>query len=363
LRAWAVQLLSFALMRGEPQRVAPFAQEMLALFEPAQAQLPSPALVLAATGQHEAAARLLKARKHEFEYFPALILAAETCLLLEDRELGATLYARLVALAPSHPMFWGPVGASAFGPTSRLLGDLALLTGRAAEAVQHYAGAIEFCERITARPFVALAVQRQERARALLQRARSPAGPLVSAPAPRAPLGLCREGDVWRIENGAGRCFRLKHSKGLSYLEALIEQPGRQVHVLELAGVEHAAGDAGPMLDARAKAEYRERLGELGEELREAERFGDPGRRERAQRELDALAEQLARAVGNGGKDRRVASDIERARINVQRRLKDTLERIGAHDPALARSLTASLQTGTYCCFEPARAARQRASA
>jgi tetratricopeptide (TPR) repeat protein len=363
LRAWAVQRMSFALMRGEPQAMAPFAPEMLVLFEPGQAQLPSPALVLAATGQHEPAARRLKARKHEFEYFPALVLATETCLLLGDRELGATLYARLAAVASSHPMFWGPVGASAFGPTSRLLGDLALLTGRAAEALQHYADAIELCERIGARPFIALAAQGQERARALLQRSTPPAGAPVSAQALRAPLGLHREGDVWSIESSAGRCFRLKHSKGLSYLQSLMEQPGRQVHVLELAGVEHAAGDAGPVLDARAKAEYRERLGELSEELREAERFGDPGRRERAQRELDALAEQLASAVGYGGKDRLVASDIERARINVQRRLKDTLERIGAHDPALARYLSAAVQTGTYCCFDPARAASDRASA
>jgi len=113
-------------------------------------------------------------------------------------------------------------------------------------------------------------------------------------------------------------------------------------------------------LDARAKAEYRERLDDLHEQLREAEQFGDPGRRQRAQEELDALAEQLARAVGAGGKDRLIASDIERARINVQRRLRDTLERIGAHDAELARYLAAALQTGTYCCFDPARAASAR---
>jgi non-specific serine/threonine protein kinase len=255
-------------------------------------------------------------------------------------------------------MFWGPVGASAYGPTTRILGDLALLTGRAEQAVQHYTEAIEFCERLAAPPFVALARQGLARARARLA-APAPSVPNVPAASPSpAPgqLGLRREGDIWSIQSGSGRSFRLKHSKGLAYLQCLIEQPGRQVHVLELAGVEHAAGDAGPVLDARAKAEYRERLDELSEALREADRFGDPARRERAQRELDALAEQLARAVGFGGKDRLVSSDIERARINVQRRLKDTLERIGAHEPALARYLTAAVQTGTYCCFDPARA-------
>jgi len=132
--------------------------------------------------------------------------------------------------------------------------------------------------------------------------------------------------------------------------------------VLELAGVEHAAGDAGPVLDARAKAEYRERIDQLSEELREADRFDDLGRREKARAELDALAEQLARAVGRGGKDRRAASDIERARVNVQRRLKDVVERIAAQDRALGRHLAQALQTGTYCCYEPARAMSSRAA-
>ena len=57
-----------------------------------------------------------------------------------------------------------------------------------------------------------------------------------------------------------------------------------------------AATDAGPVLDAAAKAAYRARMVELREELDEAEAFADPGRAERARAELDALTDELSGA-------------------------------------------------------------------
>ncbi|HEX6244217.1 MAG TPA: hypothetical protein VFZ61_25045, partial [Polyangiales bacterium] len=65
------------------------------------------------------------------------------------------------------------------------------------------------------------------------------------------------------------------------------------------------------------------------------------------------LGEELARAVGLGGRDRRAASDVERVRINVQRRLKDAIERIGAAEPSLGRYLAAAVKTGTSCVYQP----------
>ena len=108
------------------------------------------------------------------------------------------------------------------------------------------------------------------------------------------------------------------------------------------------------MLDPRAKAEYRRRL----DDLRRPAGRGGALRRPHAgaaatRQEIDALAEQLAGAVGLGGRDRRAASDVERTRINVQRRLKDAIDRIAAADPALGRYLAAAVKTGTYCVLQP----------
>jgi hypothetical protein len=44
---------------------------------------------------------------------------------------------------------------------------------------------------------------------------------------------------------------------------------------------------------------------------------------------------------------------VERMRINVQRRLKDALERIAELSPELGRYLEACVKTGTYCSFTP----------
>ncbi len=53
------------------------------------------------------------------------------------------------------------------------------------------------------------------------------------------------------------------------------------------------------------------------------------------------------------GLDRQLDSSAERARINVQRRLKDAIASIGECDAELGRYLTATVKTGTYCCYSP----------
>ena len=166
-------------------------------------------------------------------------------------------------------------------------------------------------------------------------------------------LTLAREGEIWTVGSGPAPHVRVKHTKGMTYLQCLLERPGREVHVLELVGSPVRAGDAGPALDSEAKAAYRDRLALLRDQQREAEQWGDPARAARAAGEIDALGEELARAVGLGGRDRRAASDVERMRINVQRRLRDAIERIAAVDPALGRYLTATVKTGTTCVYQP----------
>ena len=61
----------------------------------------------------------------------------------------------------------------------------------------------------------------------------------------------------------------------------------------------------------------------------------------------------MSRAVGLGGKARLAGSTTERARVNVQRRLKDALERVAEASPELGAWLSRSVRTGTYCAFCP----------
>jgi len=112
-------------------------------------------------------------------------------------------------------------------------------------------------------------------------------------------------------------------------------------------------GNAGEMLDAQAKAEYKLRTAELREQLEEARELNQLERIDQLEEEIEAVGRELSRAVGLGGHDRRAASSSERARINVTRAIKVALERIAEHNPALATLLTSGIRTGTFCTYTP----------
>jgi hypothetical protein len=281
---------------------------------------------------------------------PGILVSAQAAVLVESTELAEAYYAPLAEVAPFGRFFWGPAGIFPFGPVSRVLGELALLRGDEDRAREHFDAAIVECREMGTVPFLAIC----EKARAKVGGKRAPAPIIASAPAPGGvSLALSREGDVWAVSAGTGAPFRVKHAKGMEYLDHLLHSPGREVYVLVLAGTDEAPEDAGAVLDDRAKQAYRRRVEDLEDQLAEAERLGDGGRASRAREELEAVAEQLASAVGLGGRDRKAASNVERARVNVQRRLKDAIRRIADHDAALGRYLDATVRTGTYCVYKP----------
>ena len=120
------------------------------------------------------------------------------------------------------------------------------------------------------------------------------------------------------------------------------------------AGLSHTGpGDAGEMLDARAKDAYRRRLAEIEDDIEQARAFGDTERAAQADAERDFLVRELSRAVGLGGRDRRAASTSERARVSVTRAVRQAIARIGEHHPELGEHLDRTIRTGTYCAYVP----------
>src|SRR5262249_41439953 len=191
-----------------------------------------------------------------------------------------------------------------------------------------------------------------------------PAAPPVSAPASPGPVhaAIRCEGDYWTVAYGEV-VARAKSLKGLHYLTYLLRSPGQEIHVLDLIG--QRAGGAGnhrreepadgplPLLDAAAKAAYRRRLGDLRAALAEAGRCHDPGRAEPGRPGIEALTQQLAGAMGLGGRDRPAGSAAERARSTVTQRLRAVLQRIAVQHPGLADHLTARVRTGMFCAYQP----------
>jgi hypothetical protein len=178
-----------------------------------------------------------------------------------------------------------------------------------------------------------------------------------------------REGDYWSVIFD-GQTVRVRDLKGMRYLARLLADPGREYHVLDLVAAEtgsgaqvdssqaanlprSAFGDAGAILDARAKDAYRRRLAEIEDDIDQARALGDAERAAQADAERDFLVRELARAFGLGGRDRRAASASERARASVTRAIRQAMARIGEHHPQLGEHLRRTIRTGTYCGYHP----------
>jgi tetratricopeptide (TPR) repeat protein len=194
-------------------------------------------------------------------------------------------------------------------------------------------------------------------------------------PAMTAQVGVTKgrftlNGEFWNVGFGAN-AFQLKAVLGLTSIAYLLRHPGTEFHVTDLidlaegraversrsaaseAATARSLGDAGEVLDAQAKGEYRRRLAELREDLEEAQELNDLGRVERAREEIEALSDQLVEGIGLGGRHRRAASHVERARVSVTKRIAIALKKINEHAPALAAYLRACIKTGTLCGYDP----------
>ena len=329
------------------------------------------------------------------DWLMGICLVADVAVRLKDTERAATLYALIEPYADrngfGHPQF-------CTGSLARSLGLLAGALGRVEDAEQHFEEAIAVNERMGARPWAAhsrhdlarLLTDRdgpgdRERAAVLVAEAHRTAEELgmvalitrlerlgvdefspdrvLEGGGPRAVFR--REGEYWSIIY-EGQSIRVRDAKGLRYLAVLLARPGREHHVLDLIGMDAGPtahppteletdgwDDAGAILDPQAKRAYRQRLEDLRGDLAEAQEWNDTDRAERARSEIEALTRALAEAVGLGGRDRRAASSVERARLDVTRAVRSAMARIVENNPELGQHLEVTIKTGIYCAYTP----------
>ena len=366
------------------------------------------AVASAEAGDAEGAGRVVAACVHELlegsseGRIAGAALVAEVSWLLVDRRWAPAAYDVLERWSGHHVVI-GP-GTASLGSSDRYLGQLAALADRYEDGERHFEAARAQHRRLGAPGWLAHGevdharmLLRQggpapsRRARQLLEdaqgrfrslgmfvherRAATLAGGSGDGPSAGTGEAAFRlEGEYWVLEFGSG-VVRLPESKGLRYLARLIANPGHEIHALDLvAGVggggrttsraAHAdgldstgGGDAGAMLDATAKAAYKERVSELREAIDEAGAHNDVGRLERAQAEMDFLLAELSAAVGLGGRDRKAASDAERARQSVTRAIKSAVSRVTESHPSLGEHLRTTVRTGIYASYSPDPAA------
>ncbi len=370
------QTLELVRARGEPESLAATAEEAVRWW----VGVPTHAYAVAA-GFSARAGDLVAARRcldvvveldewrEDRSYLWGVFVGqlATAAVALDDRRLAEAALAELAPVADACTVNGAAV--CFMGANAHWAGVLCAALDRPDDANDHLARALAIHERLDARAWVAetslelAMLLGPDRGRAHFQRARALADELGltgvsarlddAARVVHADAALVRHGALWELRYH-GQLVHLPDAKGLHDLAVLIARPGVDVHVLELTAGQRKATVGAAVLDDRAKREYRKRLADLDTELDKAEAHHDPARRDQIAVERDALLDEMRRATGLGGRDRRLGgSDAERARKAVAARLRDTIGRISEAIPELGAHLDRSVTTGTYCQYRP----------
>lgn len=294
--------------------------------------------------------------------YPSRCLEASAALAGARASLVAGDLGSAIHQAKAASAAWADIGAPFEAAAARMvLGEARHLSGDAEGAHMEWRAARAGFDSFGA-------VLKAEHAQRLI--AESPPSP-PATPARSAATATFRcDGDTRTI--GFGEVTVLMHDlKGLRYIERLLADPGREIHVLDLVAVERGSlptghvvdhhqealtdgVDAGlPIIDDAARDAYRRRLAEVDDDIEEATRMNDLGRVALAQRDREYLIAELTSSVGLGGRARSVGGSAERARTSVTRALRYALGRMAKHHPALAAHLEQSVHTGTYCVYKP----------
>jgi hypothetical protein len=289
-----------------------------------------------------------------------------------DTSAAAQIYEALTPYQGRLVVWGGAV--SVWGPVSHYLGLLAAALGRIRDAVGYFESAIDTEREIGAMPYLAHSLcgladavaarddpgdaplSREHRRHAREMAERLGMTLLLERLAPPSDVWtLARDGEDWLLQAGDEHA-RLRDNRGLHHLRALLAAPGKEIRALDLAagGSGLPGSEMGPTLDAAARSAYRARIAELTDRLESADRAGDQLAAERAETERQALLGELRRAAALGGRDRAVAPEAERARVNVTRTLRTALDRMAPVAPLAAAHLRASVRTGGSCRYAPA---------
>lgn len=350
------------------------------------------AIVALRAGDRDTARRELAAMHPEWHHGRAinhLATLAEVVAEVGTADERHRMYELLAPFADCYAA-WGLFGLSCGPPVASLLGHLAAAGGDVERAAAHFDSAYAMTTRIGAivgrawtgywHARMLAATEDAQAARVLattiadattagmtglVDRCRSVAAPrepatqtIAPTPPAAAPLAftIVEQAGTWVLTRGDRRVLA-PNLRGMAMLARLVDNPHVEVHSLELVSgsAQHDwdTGDAGELLDDRARTAYRNRLAELADRIEDAESRGDADAALAATDEQERLLQELSRAVGKGGKVRRAGVAGERARITAQRRLRDAVRKIAELDADLGAHLTAAVRTGTFCAYRP----------
>lgn len=157
-----------------------------------------------------------------------------------------------------------------------------------------------------------------------------------------------RDGAMWQL-TFEGPTQHIPHTRasGLAYIHQLLQRPYGEVGVIELEELVsgdvrvRAASDAGEMADDEGRQAMRDRYREVGG------KWGD----DEDGSEASAIKTHLDAVEGLGGRPRKSADQVERARVRISNLITNAIQKI--ENPKLAVHLENSLRRGRSMRYAP----------
>ena len=200
------------------------------------------------------------------------------------------------------------------------------------------------------------------------------------------------KGEYWMVTY-QGDTTNVKDSTGMRYIAHLLDNPDKKLHVLDLIKLvkkpvtgesdfsRYQIGDVKRkkrenaddktiqgdffdisyrmeepgenLVDNKSISQLKERLEDITEELKDAEKFHDIGRINDLKEEQAQILNYLNSSLGLYGKSRKAVRDHDRARISIQKAISKSLQNLSKMNLSLEIYLRNRINTGTFCSYNP----------
>jgi TolB-like protein/Tfp pilus assembly protein PilF len=147
----------------------------------------------------------------------------------------------------------------------------------------------------------------------------------------------------------------INDAKGFHDLHKLLSEPNRELNCLDLMGAVVDEQHGAELIDDTAKRSYRKRVTELQAAMEEADAQNNTVELDSLRSEYETLLAHLSASMGLSGRSRASGATLDKARSAVTWRIRAAIKKIGGVHPGLAKYLTNTIKTGSYCSYQPDR--------
>lgn len=167
-------------------------------------------------------------------------------------------------------------------------------------------------------------------------------------------------GEYWNIVYDE-KSIHPKNSKGFEYIHYLLSNPEKEIHVLQIVGVDEnlskgLSKNTGTLLDNLTTEQLKDRYENLEEELEDKEIPKSDETIAGIMEEMKMITKILTAGLDKRGQLRKFADEAERTRKAVSKAIKESLDKIKDKKeghPALWKHFHKTIHTGAYCSYKP----------